>query len=56
MAMSAWCGLVMPTKHNKYSLRENLKWHLQGFAILAIGTLLIGFIVWCAMLIAIPTE
>ena len=38
----------------KYTLRENIRWHVQGFLILSIGTLIIGFIVWCALLLVLP--
>lgn len=44
----------MKSDKHKYTLKENLRWHLQGFLILAAGELIIGFIVWCAILIAIP--
>jgi|LakMenEpi03Aug12_release.lakeMendotaPanAssembly.Ray.scaffolds.fasta_scaffold2955770_2 hypothetical protein len=40
-------------KH-KYSLRENIRWHLQGFLILVLGALVIGFIVLCAVMIVMP--
>lgn len=40
-------------KH-KYSLKENLRWHLQGLVILAAGVIVIGFIVLCAVMIVMP--
>jgi hypothetical protein len=40
-------------KH-KYSLKENLRWHLQGFLVLAAGLIVIGFIVLCAVMIVMP--
>jgi hypothetical protein len=40
-------------KH-KYSLKENLRWHLQGFLVLAAGLIVIGFIVLCVVMIVMP--
>lgn len=38
----------------KYTLREQIKWHLQGFLILALGGLVLTFIIGTIVLIAIP--
>lgn len=38
----------------KYTFKENLKWHLQGFLILAAGLIVIGFVVLCAIMIVMP--
>lgn len=38
----------------KYTLREQIKWHLQGFLIIAAGAIILAFIIGTIVLIAIP--
>jgi hypothetical protein len=49
------CGLVMKEKP-RYTLKQNVVYWLTGIGIVIGGTLVIGFVMLCLILIAIPTE
>lgn len=43
-----------PCEQRRYTLKEQIKWHLTGFAIIVAGLVVIGFVVLCAIQIVMP--